>query len=132
MRQTVDWSSEYDCSNVVDTVILLAGNCGRKTLRPAVKLVKPRRRPVRRVVVMNTTQLANCGADHDVRTVHTVHITGKAFASTPPTHTTLFYVVKYFVASTVKDVFEKVEYIIHFIKETHFYNLLKFLLHTFL
>jgi len=40
---------------------------------------------------------------------------------------------KYFVASTVKDVFEQVSMrnVINFIKETHFYNLLKCLSPTF-
>jgi len=78
VEQTVNWSSEDDGGSSIST---LTGNGCRETLRSAVELVLSRRRPVRRVVVANTTPLIDRGADHNVSAVHLVPVPNTIFTS---------------------------------------------------
>jgi len=79
MIKTSDWSSEHDGGRPVRW---LAGDCRRETLGTAIELVVSRRRTIRRVIVTDTTQLTHRRADHDVRTVHPVHVAWTTFSST--------------------------------------------------
>ena len=65
--RTSERSSEDDGRHAV---VRLVGDRRCQALRSSVELVVTRRRPVRRVVVADATQLAHRSADHDVDAVH--------------------------------------------------------------
>jgi len=73
--QTGNWSPEDDSGSAV----CLAGDCSGKALRPAVELVMSGCRPIGRVIVTDATQLTHRGADHDVSTIHPVHVTDRIY-----------------------------------------------------